>query len=165
MSAVSAIAAGRAPGTGRGLAAHRLLGALPLPRPVTIGLAAPFARPARAAVTLVVVLAGAAAVTLAAGVSGTLGQVVNGLTHSATEQVQAHLQRCHGARAAPAGAPGRARAAPRRPGRDPPLPRRRWTPRSSGPSPQRCAHSREHCTTPPRPTGRPGWRAWPASSR
>jgi putative ABC transport system permease protein len=88
MSAVSAIAAGRAPGTGRGLTAHRLLGALPLPRPVTIGLAAPFARPARAAVTLVVILAGAAAVTLAAGLSGTLGQVVNGLTHSATEQVQ-----------------------------------------------------------------------------
>ena len=88
MSAVTAIAAGRAPGTGRGLTANRLLDALPLPRPVTIGLAAPFARPARAAVTVVVVLAGAAAVTLAAGMSGTLGQVVNGLTHSATEQVQ-----------------------------------------------------------------------------
>jgi putative ABC transport system permease protein len=88
MSAVAAVAAGRAPDTGRGLTAHRLLEALPLPRPVTIGLAAPFARPARAAVTLVVVLAGAAAVTLAAGLSGTLGQVVNGLTHSATEQVQ-----------------------------------------------------------------------------
>jgi putative ABC transport system permease protein len=88
MNAVTAIAAGRSPGVGRGLAAHRLLGALPLPRPVTIGLAAPFARPARAAVTLVVVLTGAAAVTLAVGLSGTLGQVVNGLTLSATEQVQ-----------------------------------------------------------------------------
>jgi putative ABC transport system permease protein len=88
MSAVAATAAGRAPGTGRGLTAHRLLDSLPLPRPVTIGLAAPFARPARAAVTMVVVLAGAAAVTLAVGLSGTLGQVVNGLTHSATEQVQ-----------------------------------------------------------------------------
>ena len=32
---------------GRGYAAHRLLGGLPLPRPVTIGLAGPFARPAR----------------------------------------------------------------------------------------------------------------------
>jgi putative ABC transport system permease protein len=88
MSAVSAIAAGRAPGAGRGLTAQRLLGALPLPRPVTIGFAAPFARPARAAVTLAVVMIGAAAVTLAAGLSGTLGQVVDGLTHSATEQVQ-----------------------------------------------------------------------------
>lgn len=88
LNAVAAITAGRAPGTGRGLTAHRLLDALPLPRPVTIGLAAPFARPARAIVTLVVVMAGATAVTLAAGLSGTLGQVVNGLTHSATEQVQ-----------------------------------------------------------------------------
>jgi putative ABC transport system permease protein len=88
MSAVAAVAAGRAPGTGRGLTAHRLLDVLPLPRPVTIGLAAPFAHPARAAVTMVVVLAGAAAVTLAAGLSGTLGQIVNGLTHSATEQVE-----------------------------------------------------------------------------
>ncbi len=88
MSAVTATAAGRAPGTGRGLTAHRLLDYLPLPRPVTIGLAAPFARPARAAVTMVVVVAGAAAVTLAVGLSGTLGQVVNGLTHSATEQIQ-----------------------------------------------------------------------------
>ena len=57
LSAAAAIAAGRAPRAGRGYAAHRLLGRLPLPRPVTIGLAAPFARPARTAVTLVAVLA------------------------------------------------------------------------------------------------------------
>lgn len=48
LSAIQAIAIGRAPQTGRGYAAHRLLGRLRLPRPVTIGLAAPFARrPAR----------------------------------------------------------------------------------------------------------------------
>jgi putative ABC transport system permease protein len=88
MNAVAALTAGRAPGAGRGLAAHRVLAALPLPRPVTVGLAAPFARPARAAVTLVVVAIGAAGVTLAVGLSGTLSHVVDGLAHSATEQVQ-----------------------------------------------------------------------------
>ena len=43
LSAVQAIATGRAPRTGRGFRALRLLGRLPLPRPVVIGLAAPFA--------------------------------------------------------------------------------------------------------------------------
>ena len=37
---------------GRGYRAHRLLGRLPLPRAVSIGLAAPFARPGRTALTL-----------------------------------------------------------------------------------------------------------------
>jgi putative ABC transport system permease protein len=112
MSAVTAIAAVRAPGAGRGLAAQRLLGALPLPRPVAMGLAAPFARPARAAVTLVVVLAGAASVTLAAGLSGTLGQVVNGLTHSATEQVLVTYNGGVTVHGGPGGDPGAAGALP-----------------------------------------------------
>ena len=42
---------------------------LRLPRPVTIGLAAPFARPARTAVTLVAVLLGATTVTFAVGLT------------------------------------------------------------------------------------------------
>ena len=46
LSATQALAAGRAPRTGHGYLAHRLLGRLALPRPVTLGLAAPFARPA-----------------------------------------------------------------------------------------------------------------------
>ena len=51
LSATQAIAAGRAPATGRGYAAHRLAARLRLPRPVGLGLAAPFARPARTAVS------------------------------------------------------------------------------------------------------------------
>ena len=86
-SAVQAIAAGRAPRTGRGYAAHRLLGKLALPRPVTIGLAAPFARPARTAITLTAVLLGATAVTFAVGLSASLNRVMNGLNH-ASEPVQ-----------------------------------------------------------------------------
>ena len=82
------IAAGRAPRTGRGYAAHRLLRRLRLPRPVTIGLAAPFARPARTAITLVAVLLGAAAVTFAVGLGTSLNRVVGGLSRSASEPVQ-----------------------------------------------------------------------------
>jgi putative ABC transport system permease protein len=88
LSAVQAIAAGRAPRAGRGYAAHRLFGRLGLPRPVTIGLAAPFARPARTAITLVAVLLGAAAVTFAIGLGSSLNRVVGGLSHAAAEPVQ-----------------------------------------------------------------------------
>ena len=49
-----------------------LIGRLRLPRPVTIGLAAPFARPSRSAFTLVVVGLGATAVILMVGLGGEL---------------------------------------------------------------------------------------------
>jgi putative ABC transport system permease protein len=88
LSAVAAIATGRAPRTGRGYAAHRLLGRLPLPRPVTIGLAAPFARPARTAVTMAAILFGATAVIFAAGLNSSLTDASNGQSHAASEQVQ-----------------------------------------------------------------------------
>jgi putative ABC transport system permease protein len=91
LSAVEAIATGRAPLHGRGQAAHRVLGALPLPRPVTIGLAAPFSRPARAAMTLAAVLLGAITVTFAAGLTGSLNRVVVGQSHSQAEPVQVYL--------------------------------------------------------------------------
>jgi putative ABC transport system permease protein len=88
LSAVQAIADGRAPGVGRGYTAHRLLARLWLPRPVTIGLAAPFARPARSAVTLAAVLFGATAVIFAVGLGSSLRHVVSGLSLTSTEQVQ-----------------------------------------------------------------------------
>jgi putative ABC transport system permease protein len=91
LSAVQAIAIGRAPRAGRGYAAHRLLGRLPLPRPVTIGLAAPFARPARTAITLIAVGLGATAVTFAVGLTRSLDQVAYGLSHSNTEPVRVLL--------------------------------------------------------------------------
>ena len=91
LSAVQAIATGRAPAAGRGYAAHRLLGRLSLPRPVTIGLAAPFARPARAAGTLAAVGLGAIAVTFAVGLSSSVNMVADGLSHAKTEPVQVTL--------------------------------------------------------------------------
>jgi putative ABC transport system permease protein len=97
LSAVQAIATGRAPRTGRGYAAHRLLARLPLPRPATIGLAAPFARPARTAMTMTAIALGATAVTLAVGLTSSLNDVVQGLSHAAAEPIQVML---------PGGGPG-----------------------------------------------------------
>jgi putative ABC transport system permease protein len=91
LSAVQAIAIGRAPRTGRGYTAHRLLGRLNLPRPVTIGLAAPFSRPARTVLTLSAVLLGAIAVTFAVGLSSSLDLVVSGLSHTTSEPIQVAL--------------------------------------------------------------------------
>lgn len=76
MSATQAIATGRAPRASRGYLAHRLLGRLRrVPRAVTIGLAAPFSRPARTAVTAGAIMFGAVAVTFGVGLSATLNRV------------------------------------------------------------------------------------------
>jgi putative ABC transport system permease protein len=57
-----------------------------LPRPVTIGLAAPFARPARTVVTLAVILLGATAVSVAAGLEPSLIRIENGTRQVNTVQ-------------------------------------------------------------------------------
>ncbi len=75
LSAVQAIAAGQAPRAGHGYLAHRLAVTLRLPRPVSIGLAAPFSRPARSVVTLAAITSGLAAVVLAAGLNTSLANV------------------------------------------------------------------------------------------
>ena len=122
LSAVQAIAAGRAPRGGRGRAASRLLARVRLPRPVTMGLAAPFARPSRAAVTLVVIVLGACAVTLAAGLGGSLTRVVYGLSLAKTEQVQvSYLGALAGVRVGAGGGPGPARSVGGRPGPGQPM--------------------------------------------
>jgi putative ABC transport system permease protein len=91
LSATQALAAGRAPRTGRGYLAHRLLRRLALPRPVTIGLASPFARPARMAATVAAVLLGVTAVTFAVGLVTTLRRAVADLNLTKTEQVQVYF--------------------------------------------------------------------------
>jgi putative ABC transport system permease protein len=90
LSATQALAAGRAPRTGRGYLAHRLLGRLALPRPVTIGLASPFARPARMAATLAAVLLGVTAVTFAVGLVTSLRRATAELDLTNTEQVRVY---------------------------------------------------------------------------
>jgi putative ABC transport system permease protein len=89
MSAIAAIATGRAPRARRGYAAQRMLGRLrSLPRAVTLGLAAPFARPTRTLVTVVAVLFGALAVTFGAGLTTSLDRAQADLSLQATEPVQ-----------------------------------------------------------------------------
>jgi putative ABC transport system permease protein len=91
MSAVQAIATGRAPRPARGYGAHRLLGrARLLPRPVTIGLAGPFARPSRTMVTLAAIVFGGIAVTFGVGLGASLDRVYNDLNLT-PEQVQVNM--------------------------------------------------------------------------
>ncbi|WP_194894947.1 ABC transporter permease [Catenulispora pinisilvae] len=67
LPAVQTLVVGRAPRAERGRAAQRLASRLPLPRSVSLGLAQPFARPARAALVGAAVLFGAVSVTFALG--------------------------------------------------------------------------------------------------
>jgi putative ABC transport system permease protein len=88
LSAVAAIASGRAPATGRGYAVHRLAARLNLPRPVGLGLAAPFARPARTVVTLAAIAFGATAVIFAIGLHSSLNHARDAQSLAATVPVQ-----------------------------------------------------------------------------
>ncbi len=95
LSAVQAIATGRAPRPSGGYAAHRLLGRGPvagrLPRPVTLGLASPFARPGRTLVTLAAIGFGVVAVTFAAGLGTSLDRVAADLSRAAAQPVQVEV--------------------------------------------------------------------------
>ncbi|NUS11613.1 MAG: ABC transporter permease [Streptomyces sp.] len=72
LPAARAISAGSVQRTGRGLAVQRRLGGSPLPRPLSLGLGWPFARPARTALTLSTVVAGVTTVTLALGLTSSV---------------------------------------------------------------------------------------------
>ena len=85
LSAVAAIATGRAPRPARGYLAQRALARLiMLPRVVTLGLAAPFARPGRTLVTVLAVLFGVVAVTFGVGLGASLDRAItDGSRHAA----------------------------------------------------------------------------------
>ncbi|MFG3698671.1 FtsX-like permease family protein [Micromonospora sp. NPDC047620] len=72
---VDALAVGRTPRPGRGQWAARSTVRLPLPRPVTLGLAHPFARPLRSATIVAAIAFGAASVTFAVGLGTSLNQI------------------------------------------------------------------------------------------
>ncbi|KUO21479.1 ABC transporter permease [Streptomyces dysideae] len=82
---VDALAVGRTASAGRGRWAVRLAGRLPLPRPVALGLARPFARPARALVMGPAVLSGTVAVTFTVGMGASLGEVTKARAHDAAD--------------------------------------------------------------------------------
>jgi putative ABC transport system permease protein len=111
LSATQAIAAGRAPAAGRGYLMHRLLatagGRIGLPRQISLGLAAPFARPGRTLVTLFAIAFGASAVIFAVGLSTSLTRVQQTLTQYSTVPVQVQ-QNGPGTAAGPNGAASQA---------------------------------------------------------
>ncbi|MFC9132376.1 ABC transporter permease [Streptomyces sp. NPDC057099] len=84
---VDALAVGRTASAGRGRWAARLAGRLPLPQPVALGLARPFARPARALAMGTAILFGAVAVTFTVGMGASLGQVMKAKAHDAADVV------------------------------------------------------------------------------
>ncbi|MBV9446550.1 MAG: ABC transporter permease [Streptosporangiaceae bacterium] len=89
MSAVQAIATGRAPRPSHGYVAQRGLAKLgSVPRAVTLGLAAPFARPARTLVTVVAIVFGAAAVTFGAGLGTSLNRAYSEISQNTALPVQ-----------------------------------------------------------------------------
>lgn len=72
---IDALAVGRTPHSTRGRWAARLSARLPLPRPITLGLSRPFARPARALAMVAAIGFGAAAVTFGTGLAASLAEV------------------------------------------------------------------------------------------
>jgi putative ABC transport system permease protein len=79
LPAVAAITAGQSPRAGRAAMPYRMAARLRLPETVTVGLAAPFSRPARSAVTLAALLFGLTGVVL--GTS--LNTSIHKINHSA----------------------------------------------------------------------------------
>ncbi|MFC9627147.1 FtsX-like permease family protein [Streptomyces sp. NPDC056930] len=72
LPAARAISAGGAPRTWRGLRVQRMLGATRLPRPVSLGLGQPFARPSRTLLTMAAIVLGVTTVTLSTGLTSTM---------------------------------------------------------------------------------------------
>jgi putative ABC transport system permease protein len=84
MSAVQAIATGRAPRPRHGFFTQRALAKLTsVPRPVTLGFASPAARPGRTFVTVTAVLFGATAVTFGVGLATSLNHVYSDISDGA----------------------------------------------------------------------------------
>jgi putative ABC transport system permease protein len=84
---VQALAIGRTPQVGRGRLAARAAARLPLSRAVTLGLAGPFARPARSATIWAAVAFGAVGVTFAFGLGSSLSAIQDGLNQDSPGQV------------------------------------------------------------------------------
>jgi putative ABC transport system permease protein len=81
LPAVAAITAGQAPQAGRGAVPYRLASRLRLPETVTAGLAAPFSRPARSAVTLAALLFGITGVVLGTSLNASVHKINHSAIH------------------------------------------------------------------------------------
>ncbi|MFI9323240.1 FtsX-like permease family protein [Kitasatospora aureofaciens] len=76
---VEALTIGRTPKRGRGRAVRALLGRLPVPRAVSLGLGGPFARPGRSATMVTAVLLGSIGATFALGLTLSLNGIQDGM--------------------------------------------------------------------------------------
>jgi putative ABC transport system permease protein len=84
---VEAIAVGHTSPRKHAPAVTRLLGRLPLPRPVSLGLAMPFARPARSSITAAAVAFGTIAVTFGVGLAVSLSDIQDAVNRSSAGSV------------------------------------------------------------------------------
>lgn len=87
---VAALAVGRTPAAGRGRTVRRLLGRLPVPRPVSLGLANPFTSPSRSATIVAAVALGALGVTFGVGLATSLADIQVGLNRRTAGAVVVH---------------------------------------------------------------------------
>ncbi|MFI9361409.1 FtsX-like permease family protein [Kitasatospora sp. NPDC053057] len=84
---VDALTTGRTPRAGRGRTVRALLGRLPLPRAVSLGLGGPFVRPGRSATMVTAVLLGSIGVTFALGLTLSLNGIQDGMNRKSPGSV------------------------------------------------------------------------------
>lgn len=82
---VDAIAVGRTPQAGRGVWASRLTSRLRVPRAVSLGLARPFARPARTLAMGAAIVFGTTAVTFSVGLTSSLSEILAARAHDVAD--------------------------------------------------------------------------------
>ncbi|GAB2942105.1 ABC transporter permease [Micromonospora polyrhachis] len=102
---IDALAVGRTPQAGRGQTIARLTARLPLSRPITLGLARPFARPVRTLSMIVAVVFGATAVTFAVGLAASLNEVLVARRHNTADVTVAAIPPAVGPDGRPDGPP------------------------------------------------------------
>ncbi|MFC9429853.1 FtsX-like permease family protein [Streptomyces sp. NPDC056987] len=91
LPAAQAISAGSAPRTGRGLRVQRWLGGTRLPRPVSLGLGQPFARPGRTLLTMAAIVLGVTTVTLTTGLTSTMVAYAGGAQGDGADRVRVEM--------------------------------------------------------------------------
>lgn len=101
LPAARAISAGTAPRSGRGLRVQRALAGSRLPRPVSLGLGQPLARPARTGLTLAAIVLGVATATLTSGLSSTIVALTRAQHGDGAPEVQVDVGRPENRQIAP----------------------------------------------------------------
>jgi putative ABC transport system permease protein len=91
LSAAEAIGSGRIRHAGRALRLQRWLGGTKLPRPVSLGLGLPFARPARSIMTMAAVVLGVTSMTFALGLGDSVTAYEDAENRTGAVQVEVNV--------------------------------------------------------------------------